>query len=105
MSDFMCGIVGFVDKKSKKEKKEIIKKMADRIKHRGPDAEGYYVDDAVALGHRRLSILDLSKSGAQKTYKKKAMFLKRKRIQKLFFMVTRNTKTNCFLNFEGCFLL
>ena len=65
MSDFMCGIVGFVDKKSKKEKKEIIKKMADRIKHRGPDAEGYYVDDAVALGHRRLSILDLSKSGAQ----------------------------------------
>lgn len=68
MSDFMCGIVGFVDKKSKKEKKEIIKKMADRIKHRGPDAEGYYVDDAVALGHRRLSILDLSKSGAQPIY-------------------------------------
>ena len=34
--------------------------MADRIIHRGPDEEGYYVDDDVALGHRRLSIIDLS---------------------------------------------
>ena len=65
----MCGIVGFVDKKrSTKEKKEMIKKMADRIAHRGPDDEGFYVDDNVALGHRRLSILDLSKNGAQPMY-------------------------------------
>lgn len=61
----MCGIVGFVDKRNTKEKKEIIKKMADRIAHRGPDDEGFYVDKNVALGHRRLSIIDLSKSGAQ----------------------------------------
>jgi asparagine synthase (glutamine-hydrolysing) len=58
----MCGITGFVSKE--KNKKEIIKKMADRIKHRGPDAEGYYTDDLVALGHRRLSIIDLE-SGVQ----------------------------------------
>lgn len=64
----MCGIVGFIDDKKKKTKKEIIKKMADRISHRGPDAQGYYVDDVVALGHRRLSILDLTKSGAQPLY-------------------------------------
>ncbi len=64
----MCGIVGFVDNRKTKEKKEIIKKMADRIIHRGPDAEGYYTDAIVALGHRRLSILDLSKSGAQPMY-------------------------------------
>ncbi len=64
----MCGIVGFVDTKKKKEKKEIIKKMADRIIHRGPDQEGYYTDDFVALGHRRLSIIDLSKSGVQPIY-------------------------------------
>ena len=63
----MCGIVGFVDKRKKKEKEEIIKKMADRIKHRGPDAEGYYVTDDVALGHRRLSIIDLN-SGSQPIY-------------------------------------
>ncbi len=58
----MCGIVGFVNKEEKKE--EIIKKMADRIIHRGPDGEGYYVDDDIALGHRRLSIIDIS-AGSQ----------------------------------------
>ncbi len=64
----MCGIVGFVDQRTKKEKKEIIKKMADRIAHRGPDDEGFYVDDMCALGHRRLSIIDLSKNGKQPIY-------------------------------------
>ncbi len=53
----MCGIVGFIDKEKNKDK--IIKKMADRIAHRGPDGEGYYTDDIVALGHRRLSIIDI----------------------------------------------
>ena len=63
----MCGIVGFVDNKTKKEKTPIIKKMADRIMHRGPDDAGYYTDDVVALGHRRLSIIDLN-SGRQPIY-------------------------------------
>ncbi len=63
----MCGIVGFVDNKPKKEKNVIIKKMADRIKHRGPDDAGYYTDDVIALGHRRLSIIDLN-SGVQPIY-------------------------------------
>jgi len=61
----MCGIVGFIDKEKNKDK--IIKKMADRIAHRGPDGEGYYTDKLVALGHRRLSIIDIS-SGAQPMY-------------------------------------
>ena len=61
----MCGITGFVSKE--KNKKKIIKKMSDRIIHRGPDAEGYYIDDDVALGHRRLSIIDLS-GGDQPIY-------------------------------------
>jgi len=63
----MCGIVGFLDKTKKKDKKEIIKRMADRIIHRGPDGEGYYVDDNIALGHRRLSIIDLN-TGSQPIY-------------------------------------
>ena len=63
----MCGIVGFVDKRNKEEKQTLIKRMADRIKHRGPDGEGYYVDDSIALGHRRLSIIDLS-LGSQPMY-------------------------------------
>ena len=44
----MCGIAGFIN--NKENKKEIIKKMTDRIIHRGPDAEGFYVDNDVALG-------------------------------------------------------
>lgn len=61
----MCGIVGFIDKEKNKDK--IIKKMADRIAHRGPDGEGYYTDKNVALGHRRLSIIDIS-TGKQPMY-------------------------------------
>ena len=61
----MCGIVGFIDKE--KNKKKIIKNMADKIAHRGPDAEGFYVDSDIALGHRRLSIIDLS-NGKQPMY-------------------------------------
>lgn len=53
----MCGIVGFISRE--KNKGIIIKKMADKIIHRGPDEEGYYIDENIALGHRRLSIIDL----------------------------------------------
>ena len=63
----MCGIVGFVDQKKSKEKAKIIKDMTDQIIHRGPDGEGYYTDDLVALGHRRLSIIDV-KGGGQPIY-------------------------------------
>ena len=61
----MCGFVGFVDKTKDKEK--TIKKMADLIKHRGPDSDGYYTDDDIALGFRRLSIIDLE-GGTQPIY-------------------------------------
>ena len=63
----MCGFCGFNDKRSKKDKEKIIKSMADRIIHRGPDSDGYYVDNDVALGFRRLSIIDL-KGGSQPIY-------------------------------------
>ncbi len=56
----MCGITGFARAHhDAEEARRIVKAMADRIVHRGPDGEGYYVDDQVALGHRRLSIIDL----------------------------------------------
>lgn len=55
----MCGIVGFVNNKENKEK--IIKDMSKKIEHRGPDGEGFYIDDNCALAHRRLAIIDLNK--------------------------------------------
>ncbi len=64
----MCGINGIVSKESKKVKEKYIHLMNDKIKHRGPNAEGIYVDERVALGQRRLSIIDLSDSGNQPIY-------------------------------------
>lgn len=61
----MCGFVGYINKE--KNKTDNIKKMNDLIQHRGPDSEGYYCDENVALGFRRLSIIDL-KSGDQPIY-------------------------------------
>ena len=63
----MCGFCGFADRLDNKEKEKIIKGMADRIIHRGPDSDGYYVDDRVAMGFRRLSIIDLA-GGDQPIY-------------------------------------
>ncbi len=57
----MCGIFGVVNVKNKSvESYEDIKRITDLLSHRGPDSGGVYVDSNVALGHRRLSILDLS---------------------------------------------
>lgn len=56
----MCGFVGYVNAENDTEKnKAVIKNMADRIVHRGPDDGQYYIDDGVSLGFRRLSIMDL----------------------------------------------
>lgn|GEM_PF-4402982 len=53
----MCGICGFFGKK--KNKREVVEKMKEKLVHRGPDAQGSFVNDSVALGFRRLSIIDL----------------------------------------------
>ena len=56
----MCGISGITS-----PDRELIERMNRTMTHRGPDAEGYYLNDYLALGHRRLSIIDLSAGGAQ----------------------------------------
>ena len=61
----MCGIVGFVGARA--DMQEILQQMTDLIAHRGPDGEGHYIDGPVALGHRRLSIIDLE-GGRQPMY-------------------------------------
>ena len=58
----MCGIAGMFEPEttmSAAERRETLKRMCDRIEHRGPDDEGFYVEGGVALGMRRLSIIDL----------------------------------------------
>ena len=61
----MCGIAGFIGKSSDWQTE--IRSMCDRIKHRGPDAEGIWSAEntEVVLGHRRLSVLDITSNGNQ----------------------------------------
>ncbi|KTC95690.1 asparagine synthase (glutamine-hydrolyzing) [Legionella erythra] len=61
----MCGIAGYIDLKGGAATRDILQKMTDAISHRGPDGEGYWLEDNVALGHRRLAIIDLSAAGSQ----------------------------------------
>jgi len=60
----MCGIVGIYDQK-KGIDKEQVRVATGILEHRGPDDFDYYFDDNIGLGHRRLSIIDLSKNGRQ----------------------------------------
>jgi asparagine synthase (glutamine-hydrolysing) len=61
----MCGIAGFVDRDGsagsrREQRASVVQAMCDVIRHRGPDDEGFYVHDGVALGMRRLSIIDVA---------------------------------------------
>jgi asparagine synthase (glutamine-hydrolysing) len=68
---FMCGIAGFIYRSGRSvvghEPARVLESMVTRLHHRGPDASGRWLgdDDGVALGHARLSIIDLSEAGAQ----------------------------------------
>lgn len=64
----MCGIAGFVDF-NRNTSDEVLNRMTDIIRHRGPDGDGHYIDRIpeaiVGLGHRRLSVIDLSNAASQ----------------------------------------
>ena len=70
----MCGITGF---SSKKFSKDDLQKMTSRLSHRGPDAEGFFYDESkgLGLGHRRLSILDLSSAANQPFYSRDGRYV------------------------------
>jgi len=63
----MCGIFGVIEWEKKLDSKDGIKRATDSISHRGPDGEGQWISQCghIGLGHRRLSIIDLSENGAQ----------------------------------------
>lgn len=62
----MCGFVGFTNTKDNSNR--IVEDMMDKIRHRGPDSGGKYTDEDIALGFRRLSIIDITESGDQPIY-------------------------------------
>ncbi|MGO4273922.1 asparagine synthetase B, partial [Paenibacillus sp. TAF58] len=55
----MCGIYGIV-RSSKSVNRAELDIMGDKLRHRGPDDEGAYLDGSVGLGHKRLSIIDVT---------------------------------------------
>ncbi len=66
----MCGFAGLVNARSGQTAdalRAVVQRMADTLVHRGPDDSGVWIDAeaGIALGHRRLSIIDLSQVGHQ----------------------------------------
>jgi asparagine synthase (glutamine-hydrolysing) len=61
----MCGIAGALSFHGEPVTLDVLKRMTDAVAHRGPDGEGHFIDGPVALGHRRLAIIDLSPAGRQ----------------------------------------
>ncbi|MHB8073335.1 asparagine synthase (glutamine-hydrolyzing) [Desulfosporosinus fructosivorans] len=61
----MCGISGIINKRNETVTIDEIEKLTEIIKHRGPDDGGYFFGESLALGHKRLSIIDPSDSGHQ----------------------------------------
>lgn len=61
----MCGISGIINKNNKPINFEKLKLMNKKIEHRGPDGDGFFCENNIGLGHRRLSIIDLSENGKQ----------------------------------------
>lgn len=72
----MCGIAGYINKSNKyRPDRNLVKKMTDQMIHRGPDAEGQWIDEYVALGHRRLSIIDLDAKSNQPMFSHDGKFV------------------------------
>ena len=61
----MCGIAGIYNLNRREIDKNLVKEMTGLMSHRGPDDEGFYFEKHIGLGHRRLSVVDLSKAGHQ----------------------------------------
>ena len=66
----MCGIAGIVKFYSKENQQTTVKTMLDAISHRGPDSRGVFIWDNLALGHVRLSIIDLNEGADQPMHSK-----------------------------------
>lgn len=66
----MCGVAGYLNLSGRPATREALNPMVTAIAHRGPDGDGHFTEGPVALGHRRLSIIDLSDASAQPFHSK-----------------------------------
>lgn len=69
----MCGIAGYISPEGR-FKKQDLETITNALAHRGPDASGYFLENAVGLGHRRLSIIDLSEAANQPFFSRNNRF-------------------------------
>ena len=105
----MCGIYGFTSKFPEVKKMEILKQMSRTLRHRGPDQSGNYLDDNVAMGIERLSILDVEK-GRQPIFSNNGRFVIvhngeiynyreiRNQLQKIGYCFQTDTDTEVIVN-------
>ena len=70
----MCGITGYINFNNQPVSESILKEMNSAIKHRGPDGEGYWLNNNVGIAHRRLSIIDLTSAASQPMISKNKRF-------------------------------
>ena len=106
----MCGIVGILNLKGDSVSTNSIKKMTDAIAHRGPNGEGQWAEKNIGIGHRRLSIIDLSSAGHQPMLSNDKRYVLsyngeiynfkeiRKELKSLGFIFKSNTDSEVVLN-------
>ncbi|MBL0053725.1 MAG: hypothetical protein IPP29_20610 [Bacteroidetes bacterium] len=70
----MCGIAGFYDNKNTCDE-ALLRSMTMSLAHRGPDAEGFFYNGTIGLGHRRLSIIDLDIRSGQPFYSQNKRYI------------------------------
>src|SRR5687767_14243042 len=70
----MCGIAGIAGSNDRDRTEMVIRRMTDRLAHRGPDGDGFVVEDGIGLGHRQRSMIDLSEAANQPQFDSNARF-------------------------------
>ena len=101
----MCGIAGFLfTHRETNDPRGVVSKMAERLRHRGPDDGGIWVDEAagVALGHRRLAVIDLSADGRQPMISRDERYVLSYNGEIYNFIELRDELMRQGVRFQGC---
>ena len=106
----MCGVAGIIDYDVDEISIKVLKKITNSITHRGPDGEGFWIENDIGIGHKRLSIIDLSDAGVQPMFSMDKRYVisyngeiynfleLRKELEKDGFVFNSRTDTEVVLN-------